>query len=234
MVVALGARHGQPEPHSSGGVDAIDDPLEAIFLNRVGLALGLGSQPMKHRGDLLGRRGVGKHVAGELLYRELIERLVAGDGSHDPIAVGPVVIGLVVGIPPRICIAGQIEPVLRPSLGVIGRRHEPINQPLVGIPRRIGDKGGDRGWAGGKPGEIKTHPPQQRVPLGLRSWGQTLGLQGREHEGVDRIAWPCRQNRQRHLRPARRHQRPVGLVLSPLFDPGMQNRTLRGSELLVA
>lgn len=66
---------------------------------------------MKPGGDPLLDRRVFQQVAGELLDRELIERLIAVERRNDPIAVGPHLAIVVEMQTVRVGITGRIEPV---------------------------------------------------------------------------------------------------------------------------
>ena len=87
MGVALGAADGQAEPDGAGGVDPVDDGGDAVFL-RIDAPLAVGQGvAVEAGGGLLGERGLGQQVAGELLDGELVERHVAVEGVDDPVAI---------------------------------------------------------------------------------------------------------------------------------------------------
>ena len=89
MVVALGAFEGGAEPDGTGGVDAVDDLIDAAFL-RLGPRFDVGGgATMKAGGDDLLGCGIGQQVTGDLLERELIEGHVGIERVHHPIAPGP-------------------------------------------------------------------------------------------------------------------------------------------------
>jgi hypothetical protein len=108
--VALGARHGGAHPDGEGRVDAIDDGDGAEFLI-VRAALGIVHRvPMEAGGvQLIGGR-VGQKIAGHLLDRELVERHVAVERIDHVIAVAPDRPRLIVGIPPGIGVAREVQP----------------------------------------------------------------------------------------------------------------------------
>ena len=78
MVVAAGAAHRQAEPDGGRGLHAVDDGLDApLFGNDA--ALGVDAVvAVEAGGDLLVEGGVGQHVAGDLLDRELGRRAYCG------------------------------------------------------------------------------------------------------------------------------------------------------------
>ena len=122
VVVALAAADGQAEPDAAGGVDAIDDGLDAelfhidaaFFVNE-GVAVEAG-------GDALAPGGVRQQVAGQLLDRELVERQVGVQGGEYPVAVRPDrprridAEAVAVGVP------GQVQPDAAPPLAVVRGR----------------------------------------------------------------------------------------------------------------
>ena len=133
VVVALGTIHGEAQPDAAGGIDAIGHALEAVLFHRIRLPPGLRGVAVEAGGEALLVRGTGEHVAGQLLNGELIKRHVAVEGANDPVTVGPDVAGLVVGKAPRVGIAREIEPVLRPAFGVVAGSHESIHEVCTGI-----------------------------------------------------------------------------------------------------
>ena len=109
------ATSGQTQPNAAHRGDSIDHCIKTILKwidptffieHRVAMESGGGS--------LTGRR-VGKHVAGDLLNRELIERHVTIEGLNHPITIRPDVTILVGLVAVAIGIAGCIKPGARPA-----------------------------------------------------------------------------------------------------------------------
>ena len=84
---------------------------------------------------VLGR--VRQQVAGELLDRELVERLVGVERPDDVVAVGPDRARRVVGVAGRVGVAGQVEPHPAPVLAVGGLGEQAIDEPFVGVGARV-------------------------------------------------------------------------------------------------
>ena len=139
--VALGAAHGEAEPHGAGGVDAIDDGLDAeLFAVRSTLLVDEGVA-VEGGGDELGFGGVGKEVAGELLDGEAVEREVVVEGLDDPIAVGPHVAATIDRVAVGVGIAGLVEPVPPPALAVVRAGEEAIDEARPGVGALVVDEG---------------------------------------------------------------------------------------------
>ena len=115
MVVALGAFEGGAKPDGTGGVDAVDDLIDAAFF---GLSTRFdvgGGAAMKAGGDDLLGRSVGQQVAGDLLQRELIEGHVRIQRVHHPVAPGPDFAQIIALETVRVGIAGEVEPRACPA-----------------------------------------------------------------------------------------------------------------------
>ena len=99
---------------------------------------------MKAGGDRSDRASrLGSMSPANLLDGELVERHVGVQGADDPIAIGPDRARPVLFIAVRVGVAGQVEPAPRPALAVMGRGEQPIDEPLVGVGRRVVDEGVD-------------------------------------------------------------------------------------------
>ena len=136
VAVTLGTADRQSQKDSAGRVDLIEDRLVPYAWIEHRIA-------MKRAGDGLLHARVGQLIAGDLLDRELIERLVTIDRPDHPIAITPHAAGRVGFVTAAVGIAGQVEPMPPPPLAEMGRRQQPVDQPLVGVRGRIGGKAGD-------------------------------------------------------------------------------------------
>ncbi len=89
VVVALGAGEGETEPSGGGGIDAIEEDVEALFF-RDGAAFAVEQViPVECGGDELVVGGVREKVAGELFDGELVEGFVLVEGADHPVAPHP-------------------------------------------------------------------------------------------------------------------------------------------------
>ena len=136
--------------------------------------------------------------------------------------VGVVAVG--VGIP------GRIEPVERHPLAIAGRSQQPVDLPLIGLGRRVGQervqlRGGRR-----QAGQVERHPAQQRGPVGFGRRMQPALFELGQDEEVDRVANPTGLLDGRQFVSPRRGERPVRLVLGALRDPLPQQLDLAGRE----
>ena len=251
--VALGAAHGEAQPDGAGHGDAVDHRVEPV-LQRVDPALLVEHRVAVEAGrHAVPHRGVGQQVPGELADGEVVERHPGVQRPHDPVAVGPDRAGPVLLVPVRVRVAGQVQPGPRPPLAVAGRGEQPVDQPVVGVrPRVGGERVGLRG-RGRQPGQVQRHAADQRVPVRRRRRGEAATPEGVADEGVQRIAGRFgggrgtrdegrvprfrisrtqpsslvpRPPHRGNLRPHRRDERPVRLVLRPLFDPRPQQGDL--------
>ena len=125
---------------------------------------------MKARRDLLFKRRLLQQVSGQLLDRELIERQVAINRVNDPLAKYPGMrpqtvsqITLAVGIP------GEVQPVPPPTLAVMGRIQQLINQPFVRLRFQVRDELFHGIRCRRKPREVQIQTPNQRATICLSS-----------------------------------------------------------------
>ena len=120
MRVTLGAADGESEPDGARRRGAVDGGLRPVeFEIGAGFVVFQGVA-VKPGGDLLLQRGRGQQVAGQLLDRELVERLVAVDGVDDPVAVKVRVRPQrIVEVAGAVGIAREVEPVPAPAFAEV-------------------------------------------------------------------------------------------------------------------
>ena len=115
------------------------------------------------------RLGVGEQVAGELPGDELVVGHVLVERPDDPVAPGPdgpVDVGLVaVGVG----VAGQVEPVDGHPLAEPGRGEQPVDQPLVGAGRVVGQEGVDLVEGRGQAGQVEASRVGSAAPCSPRA-----------------------------------------------------------------
>ena len=135
--------------------------------------------------------GVGQEVAGDLLQHEAVVGKVGVEGPDDviPVAVGQrdVVIKL---MPGTLGEPSQVEPVPRPALAVVGRGEQPIDQPGISVGRGIGHERLDLGGLGRQADQVEGQAADQGPTVGFGRGLETLRLQLRQDEAVDRVARP--------------------------------------------
>ena len=117
--VTLSTPERQAQPDRASRRNSIDHRVKAVLV-RVDATLFVEHRvPMKTRGDPLRGRRAGKHVSGQLLDRELIERHVRVEGVDDPVAVRPDRSGPVLFVAIRVRIPRQVEPQSPPPLAIV-------------------------------------------------------------------------------------------------------------------
>ena len=127
------------------------------------------------------RRIIGpQHITGDLVSQELVIRLVGIDRANHPIAVTPRMVSPLVSLEPmRVGVMSHVEPVPRPTLSIMRRFEQPIDEsfirPRIAIPFKRRDLVRRRRQAM----QIKRQPPNQRPPVGLGRGRESIG-RGRE------------------------------------------------------
>ena len=225
MGVALRAGHGGAHEDRVGGIDAVDDRgVAELFVAGASLVLGHRVAMEGGRDDLV-FGGVREQVSGQLLDRELIERLVLIERLDHPIAIGPDDPARVARVAGAVGIAGEVEPLAGPVFAVGGLGEE------VGDYFGVGGLGELRDFfrRGRKAGDVERDAADQHV---LGRFGRPLQaflLLALGEESVDGIGFSV-------LRHGRTHDGFVGPVTSPdgaLPDPFLEERELRGRDGLV-
>ena len=190
VIVTLAAADGQAEEDGAGGVDAIDDRLDAEHLDVDAPLLVRRRVAVKTRGDPIRLRRLREQIAGKLIDDEAIDRQVMVQGVDDPVAVGPHRAGAVDREAVRIAVAGQVEPVPGPAFAVVGRRQQPIDESLVSVGPAVGEEIGDFLRRRRQADEIEADPANQGRAIGLGRRRQLVLPQPGEDEAVDRVADP--------------------------------------------
>src|SRR5215471_15373261 len=89
VVVAARATESYAKEHGGGGLHAVYYIFNCVFF-RNNAVLSVGAMIAIEAGsNLLVEGGIGQHITGDLLERELIKRLVAIEGVDHPIAPAP-------------------------------------------------------------------------------------------------------------------------------------------------
>ena len=164
VVVAPGAADRQPEEDETGRLgDVVERILPAeplvVEVDHVGIAA------VEPGGDE-GRRIVGRDlIPRDLESDELVEGQVAIEGRDDPVAIPPGVgPGLVELEAVGVGVSRQVEPVLCPSLAVMRRGEQTIDDPLERPRLVVLQEGRDLFGRWRKTDQIECNPPDQRRP----------------------------------------------------------------------
>ena len=218
--VALRAAGGKAKPSRAGGGDAVGhgvvaelERIDTAFFIEHGVAMKAGGD------DLLGR-GVGEHVAGELLDGELVEGLVGIERLDDVVAVGPDGTVAVFFVAVGVGVSGEVKPATGPAFAVTRRGEEFVDDLGEGV----------RGWVGGeavgnfdgrrKADEVEVEAADESVGIGLI--GEVVFKQVIDGMLVGGNARSFRVN-----------EGPVGFVFRAFIDPAFDEFDFFGLESLV-
>ena len=232
VVVAAGTADREAEPGLAGRLDAIDDRLHPPLLGDdspfavdpvVAVETGGDDRVARRRLVTCRRR---KHVAGELLDRELIKGEVAVVGRDHPIAPRPVRAARIGLVAVAIGIAGRIEPFDRHPLAEVRARELEVDIRFIRLGGRIGDQRGDLLRRRRQARQIEADAAGEHLPRSFAVGAHPFGREPREDEVVNRRPRPLRVARLRHLRPRDPFESPVAPVGSAGCDPAAQQLRL--------
>ena len=133
VVVATGAAHRQAQPNSAGRFHAVRHVLHPPFLVNAAAFLIDSVVAIETRSEPLFERRIGKHIAGQLFDRELIERQVAVERLDHPVAPrphGPVIVPLVAM---AVRVASRVEPGQRHAFAIVRAFKHPVYNLRVGV-----------------------------------------------------------------------------------------------------
>ena len=145
-------------------------------------------------GLFVSRRLVGgwQEVAGDLLLKEPVVRLVLVEGGHHVVAIPPGLgVSDVLVHPVGVGVPGQVEPVPPPPFAVSGRPEQAVDGPLEGLRRLVGQESGHFLGGGGKSGEVERRAADQGPAVGGRGLAERLRLQSSQDEAIDRRSDPA-------------------------------------------
>ena len=136
--------------------------------------------------------GLIKQVARNLFHHEPVVGQVGVERTDDVVAIakriGDVVVELV---PVGLGVADQIEPVAGPPFAVARTCQEPVNEPLVGAGRGVGQERGNIGGRRRKPRQVEAQAAYQCALIGLGGRHQPTLVEGCQDESVDRVSNPA-------------------------------------------
>ena len=241
MVVALRALDGHTQHGFADRIHAVEHGFHAELLGvHAAFLVGHGVAE-KAGGDNLILAGAGQQVPGDLIDDELVVGQVAIERPNHPVTIEPDLSRLIFLEAVGIGVARGIEPNPSPALAVMGRREQPVNLLLVGIPALVVEEGVDFFDGGRKADQVQAQPPQQGDAIGFGRGREALFFQASQNEAVDRIGGPGGAGDFWQRGTLRRDESPVLLGLGgpvgpggALIDPVSNKRELRGFERLTA
>ena len=227
MPVALHALEGDAEERLPGRRDAVEHRGHAELLV-VGAAFGVRQRVAVERGrEAVGVDRVRHHVARKQPHRELVVRHVGVERVDHPVAPRPDVAAIVLLVALRVGVAPEVHPHAREAFAIRGAREQCVDEPLVRIGPRVGEKRLAQRLVGRQPREVERHAPRERRAVGLGRRRKPSGLEPREHEAVERPRDPRRTPDRRHRGLASRQERPVRAPRGALFDPALDHAHFR-------
>jgi hypothetical protein len=141
---------------------------------------------------------------------------VASGSLDGPVAIRPDLARAVLFISVGVGIAGQVEPVPAPTLTVMRRSEEPVDNLVVRVVAGVFDECIDFFWRWGKTGKIEAQPPNESDAISFRRGGKSLCFQPCEDEVINRVARPGRVGHKRQVGSLRLDVCPVDLLLAAL------------------
>ena len=192
VIVAARAIHRDTEERARR---RIDDAVHVVGqrLLQVGHFVVPKPESVEARRDKRVEIAIGKFVASDLRADKPRVRHVGVERAHHEIAVLPS--GFLVAIALEtvgVGVADEVEPVTSPLLAVVRAREQPIDEPLVGVRRLVGDKRVDFRRCGRQARQVKRGASNERHAIGLGRWAQSLRFHLREEEAVDVASTPRR------------------------------------------
>ena len=155
VIVALRTLQRQAKPRPPGGLEPVDNALDAKLLLARVVALGLHRVPVERTGHPLLRRCARQEIAGELINRKPVERHVLVERGNHPVAVWPDVARAVCRITGRVGKPREIKPVLRLALPEMRRGEQPLNQARIALRRIVVHKAKRLIWGRRQPGQVQ-------------------------------------------------------------------------------
>ena len=224
VVVAASAGDGHSEKALRHGVDPVVDDVVVVVEP---LANGEEAEGGEREIVLAHAR---EPVGGELFEDEPVVGLVGVERLDDVVAIRPragvaVVLAVAVDVPPDgVGVAGRVEPEAAPTLAVMRRCEEAVDDFFVGVRRGVREKRRHVARLGRQAGQIVAGAAEQRLLVGLRGRIHPVPLEIREDETIDRRAAPLR------VFFDRRHRRiPHGLVGPVIFRLLGETREFRNT-----
>ena len=197
VVVALRATDRHAEQRAGHDLDGVcHHRVARDLLLDARVRRAVGSHAEKAGGGELVHVGGGKilvrqlHqlVARELLDDELVERLVRVERADDVVAIlpSPLALGVRIRVAIGVRVARDVEPVPPPTLAVMWRREQAVEQLLVGVGRSVLLEGLDLRRRRRQAQEVKARAADERGAVGGRGEREFGTGEFLADEGVNR------------------------------------------------
>ena len=103
--------------------------------------------------------------------------MIAVEGLDDPVAIGPD-LAIVVDVDAvRVAVAGDVEPVARAMLTVVGRGEVAVDHVLVGVGRGVLEEGVELGGSRREAGEVERDAADEGAAVGGGGGSEGLGFE---------------------------------------------------------
>ena len=141
--------------------------------------------------EAVGVAPIDEFIAGDLFEQEAVVGPIVVEGADHVVAVLPDAVerfddGRVIVGPPRIDVAGRVEPVAAKTLAVMGRRQQPLDQAVKRVGSRVADEFVDLLRRRRQTNEVERRAADQRGSIGRRRERQAALGELFEQERVDR------------------------------------------------
>ena len=242
VVVTNGAAARQPQPGLHRRARPVDGvAIQELLVDRPPFA-GRHVAAIETGGDQLGLGRLGQQVAGQLIDREVTERLVAIERTDHPVAIGPDLANIVEVQPVRVAVPRHIQPMPSHLLAIVLRLEEPIDHLFVGVGGGIRQKRVDLVERWRQSGQREGDPSDQHFALVARLRPQPTTQHFAEQEPIDRRL-PVRAGRARRrgqfgrnrwrFGAADRFEGPVPFVFRTLANPQADQFLLFRGQLML-
>ena len=233
VVVAGRAADGQAHEHAADRFGPVLGVDRLVLLDHHAALVRRDVVALEPGGDQLVESRLRQQVAGDLVEREVVERLVPVERLDHPVAVG-VHLAVVVDVDAvGVAVAGRVQPVAGSVLAPVRGGEEAVDEPLVGAVSQVAKEGRERARVGRQAGQIEGGAAGQGAAVGLLGRGEFLRFEPRQDEAVQRIARPGLVVDIRRCRPIDRRERPVFVPGRALLDPAGQDLDLLAGKCLL-
>ena len=222
VIVALGTGHGEAEEYGAGDIHAVEQHHVALLFGN-GPALAIQEVvPVEGSGDFLIGGGGREQVAGELPGAKLIERHVAVERPHHPVAPDPLE-GIAVLLEAiAVGISGGVQPGDGHAFAISGRGEQPVHCLFISHRGSVSEEDFDFCRGRRQTGQVVGDAAEQGRGIGFRGGCQLMRFQFVQDKVVDLVPGPWIVIHLRKQRPHRREEGPVRLIAGAFRDPLFQ------------